>query len=440
MKQFVKKAAHYLLLIAITAMATTVMWWVSSKNTGRNLLTKSDVAAPPRVAQPRSPVAVTSLRPAISELSIRYAGKIEPWESYSLGFEISGRVDALGVGDSKRALDDGDLVRTGQVLARLDDRILRAQRSEAVAQLEQATSDYNRDTRLYERGGQAITDAEYQQTVTNLALRKAQLEVATKNLENGILVSPIDGVISRRMVEAGESVTAHAMVFEVVQTDDVLLVVNVPESRVRELQLRQRRVLRAKLDPTSKPEDRVFRARVYLEGRNAFGDRWPPIDAEVYRLAQMADEATGLFPIEIRIPNGSKLLRPGMVATAQIVYDRLLAYEVPESAVIFRGREAYLFTVETSPADMHVMFWPAGETSLTVAKRIDLERWVDQGDRIVIPARGFEPGPIVTRGQRRLANGDFVRVVNPTAIEGKAFVDASAKATTARKRTTGGER
>ncbi|MEM1304330.1 MAG: efflux RND transporter periplasmic adaptor subunit [Planctomycetota bacterium] len=437
MKDLAAKAIHYAVLIAITAGATAVMWWVSAKNTGRSLLTDSDLAAPPLVAKPRAPVAVTTLRPEVCELAIRYAGKVRPWESFSLGFEIGGRVDSLGVNDAGQPLDDGEPVRAGQVLARLDDRILRARRAEAVAQLEQATSDLGRDSRLYQRGGQAITDAEYQQTLTNVALRKAQLEVATKNLEDSILVSPVDGSISRRMVEAGESVIAHATVFDVVQTDDVLLVVNVPESRVRELQARQRQVARAKAElargGVGSPEDRVFRARVFLEGRDAFGDAPPPIDAEVFRIAQVADERTGLFEIEVRIPNGEKLLRPGMVATAELVYDRVLAYRVPATAVIFRGRQAHLFAVEPQRADMRVMFWPVGETTLSRARRIELERWVDQGTHVIVPARGFQVGPVVVRGQRRLSNEDLVRIVNPEALDSQAIVQAAAATATARK-------
>ena len=122
MQDIAKKAAHYLLLSAITVLATLVMWWVSSRNTGRNLLTQADVSPPPASAAVRAPVAVTNVRPKVCDLTIRYAGKIRPWESFSLGFEIGGRVDSLGQNDAGQPLDDGDAVQAGQVLARLDDR------------------------------------------------------------------------------------------------------------------------------------------------------------------------------------------------------------------------------------------------------------------------------------------------------------------------------
>ena len=45
------------------------------------------------------------------------------------------------------------------------------------------------------------------------------------------------------------------------------------------------------------------------------------IDAEVYHIAEVADEQTGLFEVEVLIPNDQGLLRPGMVATADLVTD-----------------------------------------------------------------------------------------------------------------------
>jgi len=415
MKDLAAKAFQYTLLTVITAVACAVMWWSSRRDVVIASAGQAGTASPPAVAAPKALVTIADIRPQVAELSIIYSGKIRPWETYSLGFEIGGRVQELGTDRNGRPLDDGARVSKGQVLASLDSRILRARRSETVAQLEQATSDLRRARSLRDLGGQAITDAEYQEFLTALALAKAQLEMATKNLEDSALVSPVDGAISKRMVEAGESVNAHTMVFEIVENHDVLLVVDVPESQVRELELRMRAVRQAKT-AGAQDESAVFRARVQLEGRNAFGQPWPPINAEVYRIAQVADARTGLFEVEIRIPNPNGLLRPGMVATAQIVTDRLLAYSIPENAVIFRDGNAFVYTLHTESASNEVMFWEVGPTQLQRAARIELKQWSDQGDKILVPAASAQLGPVVTRGQQRLADGQLVRVTNPQAL------------------------
>ncbi|MEN0110374.1 MAG: hypothetical protein AAF805_06585, partial [Planctomycetota bacterium] len=202
-----------------------------------------------------------------------------------------------------------------------------------------------------------------------------------------------------------------------VENDRLRLVVNVPEARVRELELRRRHVeaVRRGEETAVDPECAVFRANVRLEGTDLFGNEWESIPAEVYRIAESADAVTGLFEVEVEIPNGDGLLRPGMVATSQIVTDRIYAYSAPETAVLFRSGQTYAFTIDRESAPLEVMYWDVGETPLDRARRVELTRWIDQGDRILIPADGGELSGLVVRGQQRLRDGQLVRVVNPTA-------------------------
>lgn len=415
MTEIAKRVAHYVVLIAITVLACGVMWYVSSRSDLQNYADQS-AALPPVAAQPKALVAVSLVEPELTELTLTQSGKLEPWETYTLGFEVAGRVQELGVNAAGEPLDDGDRVEAGQVLARLDDRIYAARKSEAIAQLERAASDLERDRRLYEKGQSFLTDSEYQASLANHAAAKAQNEVAIKNLEDTTLRSPVAGTINRRMIEPGESVTANEAVFEIVENDRLLLVVDVPESRVRELEERSRQVRSARQNASiSDPEEKTFRARVRLEGQDAFGKSWPEIEAEVYRIAQVADPRTKLFPVEILIDNSEGLLRPGMVATADIVIDRVRAYRLPDVSVIFRDGDAYLFSVQSDSAPMEAMFWQVGETDLHLSKRIEVNRWVDQGEKIIVPTDG-DAMPVVIRGQQRLRDGQHVRVVNPAEL------------------------
>jgi len=136
----------------------------------------------------------------------------------------------------------------------------------------------------------------------------------------------------------------------------------------------------------------------------------------VYRIAEVADARTSLFPIEIRLPNTDGKLRPGMVATADVVTARVPGYSIPEEAVLFRARQAHLFTVERDRAEMEILFWDVGSAEILRAKRVDLTQWVDQGPRIVVPASAVELDSVVVRGHLRLADGQLVRDVNATGI------------------------
>ena len=415
MKALTEKLLHYLVLIVITVFAVGVMWYLSSKGK----LAKKDKEVPVRAlavtSAQKSPVAIQPLSITRCEITNSYAGKIQPWETYSVGFEIGGRVISLGENSLGKQLDEGDRVEAGQILASLDDRVFRAQKSDAAARVEQATSELRRGENIRNSQPAALSESELQQLVTDLALARAQYEIALKNLEDATLRAPVDATVSKRMIKSGESVNANQFVFELVENHDVLLVVDVPESHIRELEERMRVVAnnRAQVESqTTDLEDTVFRAHVHLEGRDRFGNPWPTLDGEVYHIPEVSDQRTGLFPLEIRLSNSERLLRPGMVATADVVTARLYGYRVPEVAVLFRQRSAHLFSVTKEPIQMEMLYWNLGAGDLYRAKRVELTRWIDQGGVVFVPAEEADLSTVVVRGQFRLADKQLIRVVN----------------------------
>lgn len=421
MKALTEKILHYLVLVVVTILATGVMWWISSKDEANGLQAKQQVRKLSLVATPKAPVAIEPVKVETLEITSTYAGKIQAWETYQIGFEEPGRVLSLGQNQDGDPLDEGDRVTKGQVLAQLDDRVFRARKSEAAAQIEQATADLRRAEQIRAANPSALTESELQSLVTNLALARAQHEVSVKNLEDATLKAPVDATISKRMIKSGETVGAHQLVFELVENDNVLLVVDVPESQIRELETRMRAVEnnRSSQQEGLDPEDRVFRSHVRLEGKDRFGNPWPPLSGEVHQIAEVADPRTGLFPVEIRLSNEERLLRPGMVSTADIVTARIPGYRIPEAAVIIRQRNAHIYTVEKEKAEMEMFYWSLGPTELHRARKVSLSQWIDQGEHFVLPAEEVDLDSVVVRGHLRLADSQLVRVVNlPPASPG----------------------
>ncbi|MAT69873.1 MAG: hypothetical protein CMJ58_10150 [Planctomycetaceae bacterium] len=426
MKRFTEKLVHYGVLIALTAFAVGVMVWLSAKGQGDAAAAKAQVRPLAESAAPKALVTVQPLEEKLCEVTETYAGLIRPWESYSVGFEVGGRVLKLGTNAAGGPLDDGDRVEAGQVLAVLDDRVFRAQRSEAMARLEQTTAELQRWQRAREQNPGAVSETALQTAVTDLALARAQVERATKSLEDATLRSPVAATISRRLVNEGESVAPNQVLFELLENDEVLLVISVPESRVRELQLRQQQVRRARqqAQPTSAgggdapgDDDAVFRAHVTLEGRDQFGRPWPPVEGEVYRIAEAADPNTTLFAVEVRLDNRQRLLRSGMVGTARLVVDRVRGYEIPASAVLYRSDKAYIFTIDSHRAPLEMLYWSLGETDVHRARRVSLPHWSNQGTKVVVPASDVQLENVITRGQYRLADGQPVRLASELDAE-----------------------
>lgn len=409
MKALTEKILHYFVLIVVTIFAVGVMWKLSAKEQFNNKRAEVPIRPLPDIVAPKSPVTIAPVQVEPCEIISTHAGKIQPWETYQVGFPVTGRVQTLGTNANGRPLDEGDRVEAGQILATMDDRVFRAQKSEAAARIEQVTSDLQRAQRARQTNRASVTDSELQKWVTDLALARAQQEIAIKNLDDATLRAPVDATISKRMIKSGESVNPNQVVFELVENDKVLLVVDVPETKIRELEERMRVVNQNK---QSSSDDTVFRAHVQLEGRDRFGSPWPPLDGEVYRIPEVAESRTGLFAVEILLSNAERLLRPGMVATANIVTATIPGYKIPEAAVIYRQRNAFLFTVDRQTTQMEMMYWDLGPADLFRSRRVNLKRWIDQGEFVILPESEVQLQSVITRGQFRLADNQNVRVMN----------------------------
>ena len=409
-------------LTGLTILALMLMVLVSTGSLGRT----GDKAPQLRSRESSAAAAIVAVaqmeRESIELLDI-YSGMIRPWERYALGFEVAGRVKSLGTNRLDESLDEGDTVDAGQVLARLDDRILRARRSEASAQLEQTTSNLRRARELQQSKVAAITESEVENRVTELALAKAQYEMAVKNLEDAVLVSPVKATIARRMINPGESINPHQQLFELIEIDKVLLVVGVPESDIPDIQARMRRVEKnrdLREGGMIEEEDLEFRVYVELIGRNRFGAKWDRLVGKVHQIGETADEQTGLFEVEVLLPNKDGFLRPGMVARAELITSYIDGYRIPTSNVLFRRNiisapgshpsRAYVYTVQEETTDVEALFF-TGHGTVHRARHVDLIRWVEQGDEVIVVEASQPFDTVVKRGQHRLVDNQLVQIV-----------------------------
>lgn len=340
-------------------------------------------------AIPPTPVVVFQAQPEHIEITDTYAGMLRPFERYALGFEIAGRIESFGVNADGKSLDDGDYVTAGQSIAQLDQRLLNVQMREARAKLEQAQSDMNRANELKGRSVGAMSEAEYQKNVTNLQLAQTAEQLVTERLRDSTLKAPVAGVISKRYANVGETVNAHQKIFEIVEVDRMLLVVGVPESRVGEIKVGQP-------------------VHVEFLAKDKYGQTPPPIDGSVYLVGQTADDRTGLFEIEVIIPNADRRLRPGLVAMSRIVIDTLDGFRLPLVSAVYRDGKMLLFTVD-------------GQKK---AHALELERWITQGKDLILPKLPDEHRHVVVRGQHRLIEGRDVVVRESTSAQAAEVLQA----------------
>lgn len=148
-----------------------------------------------------------------------YVGIIEPWQVIRVGSPVVGIVETIPV-------DRGDTIAVGTLLAQLNAEIEQVDYALAKARYLVAKSRYDRQVHLQKN---SLTSEEQIETTRNeLELSGLQMERIGLLLKQKRIVSPIEGVVTRRLVKSGEYVYEQVPVVEVAQMNPLSVELLVP--------------------------------------------------------------------------------------------------------------------------------------------------------------------------------------------------------------------
>lgn len=372
-----------------------------------DLATAKAAAPAAEAAQEVPPPAVTVVtaasRPFVDRLFV--SGTLVAREEALVAAQIDGltivEVDA----------EDGDTVKAGQVLARLDrsqlDALIagndaaiqradaaiaqaKSQIDQAQAQVSFASDDYNRAQKL---GGQVIAASTIDQRHTSLLTAQAQLDAAQhalnvaqadrlsrdadrKELEVRIartdVKSPVDGVVSRRTARLGATAAgAGDPLFRIIENGAIDLEADVPEQSMAEL-----------ADGMS--------VSLVVPG---VAD---PIEGKVRLISQEIDKASRTGKVRIAL-DAAAPARIGAFASGEVSIGKSQGLSVPSTAIERDGRTANLLVVKDNVVE---------ERKVTLG--------IEEGDAVEIKD-GLQPGDlVVARAAAFLRPGDRVRPVAAT--------------------------
>jgi len=324
--------------------------WLSAPGPAR---AQAEPAHPPRVATRRvvaGPYDVT--------LPER-VGPLRAIETRTLAFEVAGKLDTLA--------EEGTRIPAGAVVARLDDSMEKAQRRQSRAVLRTAETELGRTAELRRRD--LVAGSRLESRVTEVNVRRAELDAAEQRLARRRLIAPWSGVVVERRAEPSEVVRPGQPVATFMNLDSLELRVGVPGYAIARVQPGQR-------------------ARVRVAG--LAGESF---DGIVRRVAAAAPEGSHLFEVEIGIDSHGGRLRPGMTARAAIVVETLESViPVPAEVVVERGARRVAFFVEKGRA-----------------RAVDVTEAPTHRDRFLLTGP-FPSDRLVVRGQRELLDGLAVSV------------------------------
>ncbi|MCK4537422.1 MAG: efflux RND transporter periplasmic adaptor subunit [Candidatus Krumholzibacteria bacterium] len=257
---------------------------------------------------------------SIGDIAAYFTGTatIEAEEETEVVAKVSGTVEEIMV-------EEGEFVKSGQILAKLDDEMISVQLKQAEANLRKMESNFERNKNLHEKN--LISTEIYQQTKYEYEQQKASYDMARLNLDYTEIRTPISGIVSIRLIKKGNMILQNQSTFKVSGFDPLIAVLYVPERQLAKL----RTGLLARLSV------------------DAIEDR--EIDGHIERISPIVDPATGTVKVTIETNDSLGRLRPGMFARIKIIYDvHVGALKIPKDAIISEDRESAVFVVQDSVA------------------------------------------------------------------------------------------
>src|SRR5690606_37048933 len=130
-------------------------------------------------------------------------------------------------------VQEGDMVRQGAVLARVDDREIASQLAAAEAAFDVAEAAYERAEQLRER--RVITLPEYERDRTAYAAARAQVEQLRTRAGYATVLAPATGVVTEKLVESGDVVGNQTRLFTIADVSQLVVRLGVSELDVVQL-------------------------------------------------------------------------------------------------------------------------------------------------------------------------------------------------------------
>ncbi len=310
-------------------------------------------------------VVTLQLQPTVLRDKINLPGVIEPWTRMDLMAKIGGSIEEVLV-------KEGEQVRQGQLIARIESKDYEIALDSAKAAYELAKISFARNQSLRSKG--IATQANLDELEAQLRQAKAAMENAELQLSRCKILAPLSGVINRLDAKVGSVVNqmVPASIAEILQLDQVKAVVSIPESDVAAVR-------------------KLRNVEVEIQ---ALGNE--KIAASVYFLAPATETKAHVYRLELSIPNQDHQILPGMFVRANIVKEeRQQALAVPLFSVISRNKEQFVYVEENGAARKKPV-----QTGFLEGWQVLITDGLQAGDKVIV------------EGHRSVEEGQTVKVVN----------------------------
>ncbi len=371
-----KRILPWLAAAVVVALLASGLWrGVKTQQQRQQALAQAEQAKAQAVYQLAASDAIT-VAPQTLVLSLPISGTVQAVHSATIKARIAGELQQL-------QLREGDPVRAGEVIARVDStesqaRLAQAQQQADAARAQQDIQQrqYDNNRALANQGFISATALESSQSQlqaaqANYQAARSAADVLRKNLSDTVLRSPIQGQVARKWVSNGEKVGPDASVLEVVDLRELELQAQIPAADSLQLGLGQT-------------------AQLQVDGSAQ------TISAQVVRINPQADANSRSVTVYLRIappaaPAGAATpaLRQGLYLQGQLATGQVQTLAVPLAAVRTDKPEPYVQLLSPQGESLRVQHQPV---LLGTRSQRDGKTWV-------AISQGLQAGQRILGGQ-----------------------------------------
>jgi membrane fusion protein (multidrug efflux system) len=312
------------IVIPVVILLLVVIFWLTRDGENHNYGSTGENAEQAKIF----PVEVTKVAFERVEHYLEAVGSFLPEDEVTISTEVEGII-------KKRFVDEGDQVKRGDVLIKIDDEKFRLQVEETEASLREAEATLKNAkgslSRMEQLLSEKVVDQQrYDDTFTKFHLGKAMVENVRaklkryqRSLNDTEIVAPLDGVVSERMGSEGEYVKVGAELLKVVEINPLKLTFTLPEKFSGQVRMGQTVEVKAKAFPGE-----VFTGSVYF-------------------ISPTVNLATRTLEVKAKVENKDYRLKPGFFVDVKLLTDvNEQAMVLPEGAVVMREEQFVVLTVQ----------------------------------------------------------------------------------------------
>lgn len=313
-----------------------------------------------------TPIRVSTLEIREFNHYFQVSGTVDSDEKAYISPEINGQVKELLV-------SEGDRVENGQLLAKLNTSITENNIQEVKTQLELATTLFEKQTLLWEKN--IGSEVQYLQAKNNKESLESRLQTLLAQLDMAYIKSPINGIVDRVFIEAGELAMPGMQIMQVVNLSALNIMADVSERYL----------------PVIRKGDNV----------DLSFPSFPELDmkVKVHRVGNVIKMGNRTFPVELKINNVDGMLKPNVLAIIKFLdFSDDKALVVPSIIIKKDIVGEYIYVVRESEGK-------------NIAKKVYISTGLSYNDETMVVSGLNQGDKAIVEGYSLVTDGTEVKII-----------------------------